>query len=95
MSHATDSHFEEWINPDEFPHDKLDFTGGFHPGQDAVIGQWDKKSTDKNLKTSIFDGHGKHNQVTFQSFIESHGGDYFFSPSLKLLRDLSRTRAFF
>ncbi|KAJ5648085.1 hypothetical protein N7490_004457 [Penicillium lividum] len=81
-----------WINPDTFPFGKTEFTGGINPGQDALVGQSVKgaiEDDDKILSTSIYDGNGQHNQVNFMPFIESHGGDYFFTPSLKLLRELS------
>lgn len=63
-----------------------------NPGQDPVVGQPIKgaiEDDDKVLQMSIFDGHKKHNQITFMPFIESNGGDYFFTPSLKMLRDLA------
>ncbi|KAJ6096020.1 hypothetical protein N7486_006766 [Penicillium sp. IBT 16267x] len=81
-----------WINPDTFPSGKTAFTGGMNPGQDPVVGQSVKgaiEDDDKLLQVSIFDGNKKHNQVTFMPFIESNGGDYFFTPSLKLMRELA------
>jgi hypothetical protein len=63
-----------------------------NPGQDPIVGQSVKgaiEEDDKVLNMSIYDGDGKHNKITFEPFIQSNGGDYFFAPSLKLLRDLA------
>ncbi|KAJ5525225.1 hypothetical protein N7494_011875 [Penicillium frequentans] len=81
-----------WINADNFPAGKRKFTGGMAPGQDPVVGQLVKggsQDDDKVLQMAIVDGHKNHNQITFTPFIESNGGDYFFTPSLKLMRDLA------
>ncbi|KAJ6091822.1 hypothetical protein N7467_003791 [Penicillium canescens] len=81
-----------WVDPDTFPADKTKFTGGMNPGQDPIVGQSVKgaiEEDDKVLNMSIYDGDGKHNKITFEPFIQSNGGDYFFAPSLKLLRDLA------
>jgi deferrochelatase/peroxidase EfeB len=82
----------EWIDVDDFPEKKAEFTGGRLAGQDAVVGQSvksDIKGHHKNSQLAIVDGQGQHNQVTFTPFIQSNGGEYFFTPSLKLLRDLA------
>ncbi|KAJ5993463.1 hypothetical protein N7451_009187 [Penicillium sp. IBT 35674x] len=81
-----------WINADNFPPGKRKFTGGMAPGQDPFVGQAVKGASqedDKLLQMSIFDGNKKHNQISFMPFIESNGGDYFFTPSLKCLRELA------
>jgi deferrochelatase/peroxidase EfeB len=41
------------------------------------------------MNLSIYDGNHRHNKITFEPFIQSNGGGYFFTPSLKLLRDLA------
>lgn len=85
-----------WINADNFPPGKRKFTGGMAPGQDPVVGQLVKGASqddDNVLQMAIVDGHKKHNQITFEPFIESNGGDYFFTPSLKLMRQLAETPA--
>ncbi|CAI7608303.1 unnamed protein product [Penicillium bialowiezense] len=85
-----------WANPDTFPADKTDFTDGINPGQDVIIGQSVKgaiEEDDKLLYTCVYDGNKVHNKVTFEPFIQSNGGDYFFTPSLKLLGDLSVAQA--
>ncbi|KAJ5872605.1 uncharacterized protein N7529_004958 [Penicillium soppii] len=81
-----------WINPDTFPADKTDFTGGMNPGQDAIVGQSVKgafEEDDKILYTSIYDGNKQHNKVTFEPFVRANGGDYLITPSLKLFGDFS------
>ncbi|KAJ5094745.1 hypothetical protein N7456_010606 [Penicillium angulare] len=82
----------KWCNLDNFPSNKEKFTGGILPGQDPVIAQElpsTKQADDRSLTFSLTDGKGQHSQMVFPSFIQSQGGDYFFSPSLKLLRTLS------
>jgi hypothetical protein len=67
-----------------------------NPGQDPVVGQSVKGAIEEDYKLmnlSIYDGNKQHNQITFQPFIQSNGGDYFFTPSLELLRELSKTPA--
>lgn len=86
------SNFQGWINPDTFPADKTDFTGGMNPGQDAIVGQSVKgafEEDDKILYTSIYDGNKQHNKVTFEPFVRANGGDYLITPSLKLFGDFS------
>ncbi|KAJ5650355.1 uncharacterized protein N7484_004078 [Penicillium longicatenatum] len=81
-----------WINADNFPLNKRKFTGGKNPGQDPVVGQLVKhpiEDDDKVLQMALVDGHEQHKQISFTPFIESNGGDYFFTPSLKLLRELA------
>jgi hypothetical protein len=90
---ATDSLLLGWINPDTFPAGKKKFTGGKHPpGQDALIGQSLKhpiEEDDKLLHIMVYDDHDKeHKRITFDPWIVAQGGDYFFTPSLKLLREL-------
>ncbi|KAJ5111226.1 hypothetical protein N7532_001761 [Penicillium argentinense] len=80
-----------WINLDTFPADKTEYTGGTNPGQDAIVGQLVKKpqrEKHKRLTTSLVDGKGQNTTTSFLPFIQSNGGDYFFSPSLKLLEEL-------
>ncbi|KAJ5392395.1 hypothetical protein N7509_007885 [Penicillium cosmopolitanum] len=82
-----------WINPDTFPAGKKKFTGGkYPPGQDALIGQSLKNpidEDDKLLHIMVYDDHDKeHKRITFDPWIEAQGGDYFFTPSLDLLRKL-------
>ncbi|KOS45950.1 hypothetical protein ACN38_g3115 [Penicillium nordicum] len=82
----------DWCNNDDFPSEKVKYTGGTLPGQDPVIGQTlpsTKQADDTGLTFSITDGKGQHTQVEFPSFVESQGGDYFFTPSLSLLRTMS------
>ncbi|KAJ5099808.1 hypothetical protein N7532_006809 [Penicillium argentinense] len=85
--------FEVWVNLDNFS------TGpainkamyGKLPGQDVVIGQSIKdpdEEDDKILDVGIVDGNGQSGRITFEPFVQSHGGDYFFTPSLKLLGDI-------
>lgn len=93
---VADSLIQGWANPDTFPADKTDFTDGINPGQDVIIGQSVKgaiEEDDKLLYTCVYDGNKVHNKVTFEPFIQSNGGDYFFTPSLKLLGDLSVAQA--
>ncbi|OGE52784.1 hypothetical protein PENARI_c009G12023 [Penicillium arizonense] len=81
-----------WINLDTFPADKTEYTGGTNPGQDVIVGQLVKKPQKpkhKILTTSLVDGKGQNTTTSFLPFIQSNGGDYFFSPSLQLLRDMS------
>lgn len=76
---------------DTFPADKTEYTGGYKPGQDAIIGQLvskPQKPSQKVLTTALVDGKNKHTTTSFLPFIQSNGGDYFFSPSLKLLAEL-------
>lgn len=47
-----------------------------------------KKPQHKRLTTALVDGKGQNTTTTFQPFIQSNGGDYFFSPSLSLLREI-------
>ncbi|KAJ6000246.1 hypothetical protein N7481_000655 [Penicillium waksmanii] len=80
-----------WINLDTFPADKTKFTGGVNPGQDAIVGQLVKpilKEKHKRLTTALVDGNGQNSETSFQPFIQSNGGDYFFSPSLSLIGEL-------
>ncbi|KAJ5226693.1 uncharacterized protein N7469_006699 [Penicillium citrinum] len=80
-----------WVNLNTFPADKTEYTGGHNPGQDAIIGQLvskPQKPSQKILTTALVDGEGKHTTTSFLPFIQSNGGDYFFSPSLKLLKEL-------
>ncbi|CAG7938229.1 unnamed protein product [Penicillium nalgiovense] len=82
----------KWANADNFPKKKETFTGGTVPGQDPVIGQKlpsTKQEDDKHLTFSITDGKGKKTSIEFPPFVESQGGDYFFTPSLSLLRTMS------
>lgn len=77
---------------DTFPADKTEFTGGSNPGQDAIVGQlvkFPQEKSQKRLTTSLVDGKGQKTTTSFLPFIQSNGGEYFFSPSLQLLRDLS------
>ncbi|KAJ5279536.1 hypothetical protein N7478_004908 [Penicillium angulare] len=81
-----------WINLDTFPADKTEFTGGTNPGQDAIVGQLVKrpqKPKHKILTTSLVDGKGQNTTTSFLPFIQSNGGDYFFSPSIQLLGDMA------
>ncbi|KAJ5168686.1 uncharacterized protein N7482_004280 [Penicillium canariense] len=81
-----------WINMDTFPPGKTRYTGGTNPGQDAIIGQLVKnpqKEKHKILTTSLVDGKGQNTTTSFLPFIQANGGDYFFTPSLQLLRDMS------
>lgn len=83
--------FQGWVNLNTFPADKTEYTGGHNPGQDAIIGQLvskPQKPSQKILTTALVDGEGKHTTTSFLPFIQSNGGDYFFSPSLKLLKEL-------
>jgi hypothetical protein len=38
---------------------------------------------------SIVDGKGARNSISFDSFVQSNGGEYFFMPSLPVLRDMA------
>ncbi|KAJ6024710.1 hypothetical protein N7540_005507 [Penicillium herquei] len=84
-----------WVNPDTFPPNVTQFTGGKNPGQDPMIGQSVKgaiEDDDKILTMSLVDGHKKNAQITFDPFIQSNGGDYFFTPSVKFLREITLPR---
>lgn len=47
-----------------------------------------QKPQHKILTTSLVDGKGQNTTTSFLPFIQSNGGDYFFSPSLSLLREM-------
>lgn len=67
-----------------------------NPRQDVIIGQSAKgaiEEDDKLLYTCVYDGNKVHNKVTFEPFVQFNGGNYFFTPSLKLLGDLSMAPA--
>ncbi|KAJ5931165.1 hypothetical protein N7466_006658 [Penicillium verhagenii] len=82
----------KWCNADNFPTKKEKYIGGLLPGQDAVIGQSlpsTKQADDAVLTLTITDKQGEHKTLQFPSFVEAQGGDYFFTPSLTLLRTIS------
>ncbi|KUL81850.1 hypothetical protein ZTR_09745 [Talaromyces verruculosus] len=86
-----------WINLDTFPDDKDQYTGGENPGQDCIVGQLVKrpqKPKHKILTTAITDGKGEHKTTSYLPFIKSHGGDYFFSPSISLLQAMTKPTPF-
>lgn len=102
VSHVSTEHFtsiywltnsQGWINPDTFPPNKVHINGGRNPGQDPIVGQAVKgaiEEDDKVLNFSLVDGKKQNTQISFLPFIQSNGGDYFFSPSLELLRKISQ-----
>ncbi|KAJ5719758.1 hypothetical protein N7493_007336 [Penicillium malachiteum] len=84
-----------WANLDTFPPNVTHFSGGKNPGQDPVIGQSVKgaiEDDDKILTMSLVDGQKRNVQITFDPFIQSNGGDYFFTPSVKFLREITLPR---
>lgn len=48
-----------------------------------------KRPEDSKLTTSLVDHDGNQKTTSYAPFIQSNGGDYFFSPSLSLLRELA------
>lgn len=53
------------------------------PGIDPIMGS----SRMNNM--SIVDGKGARKSIDFDSFVQSKGGEYFFMPSLSLLREMA------
>lgn len=67
-----------------------------NPRQDVIIGLSVKSAIEEDAKflyTCVYDGNKVHNMVTFEPFVQSNGRDCFFTPSLKLLGDLSMAPA--
>ncbi|KAJ5948638.1 hypothetical protein N7454_001945 [Penicillium verhagenii] len=82
-----------WINLSTFPDEKWDYTGGENPGQDCIVGQLVKlpqKPKHYSLTTAITNGKGEHATTSYKPFIQAHGGDYFFSPSISLLQKMTK-----
>ncbi|KAK0760811.1 hypothetical protein N5P37_005747 [Trichoderma harzianum] len=72
---------KNWINNKRFPPraTSVDVT----PGIDPIMGS----SRMNNM--SIVDGKGARKSINFDSFVQSKGGEYFFMPSLPLLREMA------
>nr|UOK93808.1 atlH [Penicillium chrysogenum]UOO01264.1 AtlH [Penicillium chrysogenum] len=83
----------QWINKSTFPDGKEDYIGDQNPGQDCIVGQLvgrPRNDRDKVLTTAICNGKGEHTSTSYTPFIQSHGGDYFFSPSISLLQAMTK-----
>lgn len=48
------------------------------------------KNSSEKLRMSIVNGKGDADHIDFDPFVESHGGSYFFMPSLSLLREMAK-----
>ncbi|KAL3484186.1 hypothetical protein BJX62DRAFT_244160 [Aspergillus germanicus] len=72
---------ESWINEKTFPPRAADVP--VTPGIDPIMGS----SRLNNM--SIVDGNGARNSIDFDSFVQSNGGEYFFMPSLPVLREMA------
>ncbi|KAL2794579.1 hypothetical protein BJX66DRAFT_193231 [Aspergillus keveii] len=72
---------ESWINEGTFRPPAADVP--VDPGIDPIMGS----SGLNNM--SIVDGKGARNSISFDSFVQSNGGEYFFMPSLPVLRDMA------
>ncbi|KAJ5660995.1 uncharacterized protein N7484_000367 [Penicillium longicatenatum] len=82
-----------WINLNTFPDEKWNYTGGENPGQDCIVGQLIKRPQKPKhhvLTTAITNGKGEHSTTSYKPFIQAHGGDYFFSPSISLLQTMAK-----
>jgi Dyp-type peroxidase family len=61
--------------------------GGNLVGIDGVIGQG-VNGTSKSLPKKWGDGNPNENKITFERFVKMKGGEYFFTPTIKFLKDL-------
>lgn len=61
------------------------------PGADPIMTDRAKDSS-KKLRMNILDRKGDPNQIDFDPFVESHGGSYFFMPSLAALREMAQAK---
>lgn len=75
-----------WINNNNFPPKVSP-----KPGADPIMADRVKNATTKEekLHMSIVNGKKEIDEITFEPFVESHGGGYFFMPSLDLLRKMA------
>lgn len=70
-----------------FPDDKDQETGDPGPGIDAICGQPNPPET---YDISICDGESKNCRINLQCCVVPRGGEYFFTPSIKALKDFTK-----
>lgn len=76
---------DSWINNKNFP--------AKSSGVDPIMAKRSKDpvtAAAEELNMSISNKEGKESSISFDTFVESNGGEYFFMPSLTLLRDLAK-----
>ncbi len=76
-----------WANNNAFPNRPAD---NDNSGIDPIIGQGDRFPQDQKIPNEWNDiGQGENNNVDFGGFVKMKGGEYFFSPSIPFLTQLS------
>lgn len=82
--------FSEWANDVSIPPGKGKNYGGQQPGLDPLIGQWAEDDNQSNYITMPrFDNPRVVEKWTLDRNVIAEGGEYFFTPSISALKELS------